>query len=178
VSLNYERQRASRALKLLFPPWIVRKLEGGWRRLNTLVDGPIVTVEKGIQTLLKAGVTAVGNRVYIPGNTISSMMPRITISMLTPVERYAGLGLANSTTPTWREFTVKLDIWSKKMSDCDTVADTLINYLDQNKTYTPTGGDGFWMMLRLTGGSATVLNEPSQIWNRSVNFSGKFMQTS
>lgn len=144
-----------------------------------MVTGPVVTIQNGLKSLIKTAVTAVQNRVYVPGDTVSTQMPRVTIVCPTPVERLI-IGSGNSNGPTWRDFNAKIDVWDRlgHQQSVDTVADAVINAISNNRYVTPTGGDGNWPMIWVSGGGETRLNESTQVYQRTIRVSGKFLQTS
>lgn len=104
-------------------------------------------------------------------------MPRITVVCPTPVERLI-IGSGNTTAPTWRQFNAKIDVWDRRPGSVDTVADSVINAVGTKRYNTPTGGDGNWPMLWVSGGGETVLNDGRQIYQRTIRVSGLFLQTS
>lgn len=140
------------------------------------IVGSIRSIQNLLVTTLKNNV-AVNKRVYVfPGTTdqISSQLPRVTVSLISSPETFAGLGQGNNY-PTWDFFTVKVDVWDKNPSNVDTIADDVLDALRTNRSLAGTNGQ--WFMMKANVATATTKNEQMQLYQRTINATGRWLQS-
>jgi hypothetical protein len=129
--------------------------------------------------LLRANITSVQKRVYPPGIRQDSQMPRITVFQLTPTEIRLGIGERyGSGKGLWRICTFKIDCWDKNPTACEETADRVMRTIWDNRYYkTANVPYGFFINLETAGGSETILNPGLQIYQKTVNVRGRWLET-
>lgn len=149
------------------------------------MTGSIRNSTYALNGLLRTNVTSVQNRVYPPGDRpLQAKYPRIQLTQYTPAERISGLG---ATVQSFADLRFDVEVWSKEPADCDTVADSVIQTIKENRNYVPAttlvidkatvNTNGYFLMLRVTGGSDTRLVEPEQLYRRTVSIGGRWFQS-
>jgi hypothetical protein len=132
--------------------------------------------------MLRANVPLVQNRVYPPGVRVDARDPRITISPLTPNEQRVGIGEGYGLYKgLFYNYLFRVDIWSKDPKVVELVADQVMYAVWKNRGYTPASprnAQGNFLLLETTGGSVNTLNAGQQLYQRTINISGKWLSKS
>ena len=152
------------------------------------MTGSIRNLTYALNKLLRDNVSLVANRVYPVGVREENRTPRISVSELTPRETFAGIG---ANVPVWKNVAFKIDVWDKDPIMVEKVAEQVEDAVAKNRSYRPasfpvrdekTGATStvtnseYFMNLRVTGGSATDLNASKQLYQRTINVGGLWLQ--
>lgn len=154
--------------------------------MTVTTTGTIRASTYAMVKLLRDNVTALqGARAFPPGEVVSSQQTRVIVQQYTPRERISGLGATVTSFATLR---MKLDVYDKDSSKIDTVSDSVIQVIKQNRNYAPTvitiGADqavtpkGQFYMLNIEGGTDVQFDERMQTYFRSIFVSGLWYQSS
>lgn len=149
--------------------------------------GSVRIMLAAVKKMLEASVTykGVNSRIYMPGDTISSQLPRIELNLTTPVENYAALGAGRA--PVWKIPNIRVDVYSKSPAECDEVASYIDDAFGDNRNYNAStvtidgstvNTTGRFYMLRANGGTQAVVMQEKQQWHRSLSYTGRWLQTS
>lgn len=156
--------------------------------------GSIERVVGGLVQLLKANsslnTNLLNQRVTPAGTVESSMFPRITVSLDTPKDKLAGIGIT-AAAPTWKLFSAKLMIKDKDPKGCDKIANIVEDIIGANRNYAPATivtydqtnkastvtANGYFFLMMTSGGTATVVVKPNQQYRRIMLVTGRWMQT-
>lgn len=152
-------------------------------------------VQYGLVALLRSysALTAfVGTRIYPPGVEVGAQLPRISVTVLTPSEPHAGAGLGAGV-PTFRNFIARVDVHAgpRMPQLCDAVAEEVEDAVATNRTYHPgtvtmtdyTGktvtktANGYFLLLKVTGGSETILSPALGHYVRTIQVGGQWFQS-
>lgn len=142
---------------------------------------PIRNSQFALIEMLRSYAPIVNKRAYPPspvGVLVSSQLPRITVSNLTPGELRVGIGEKWGTGKgLWRLCNFKVDCWSKNPKECDQTADQVLNTIWKHRTYVPsTSTYGHFINLLVDGGTETTLNEAHQVYQKSVIVRGRWLE--
>mgnify|MGYP001617282064 CR=1 FL=1 len=141
-----------------------------------------------LNRLLRDNVAAVSNRVYPDGIRVDSQLPRIVIKAITPNQQFAALG---SGVPNWKLVNFKVEIYGRNPQDCDRVAEQVEDAVANNPNYRQTNtliqdylgtnqtvaSNGYFILLKLNGGSETALIPAYNMYKRDMLVGGKWLQT-
>jgi len=150
------------------------------------MTGSIRMMLASVKKMLAAGITykGVNNRIYAPGDTISSQLPRIELNITTPVENFAALGAGR--VPVWKIPNIRVDVYSKSPAECDELSSYVEDTFGDNRNYntatvvidgTTVNTTGRFYLLRGNGGTQSTALQNKQLWHRSLSFTGKWLQT-
>ncbi len=141
-------------------------------------SSPIRNMQLAMRELLRNNVSLVSKRVYPPGIRQDAQMPRICVSALTPTEQRVGLGERfGKGMGLWRICTFKVDVFDKDPTRCELVADQICNVVWKNRGYTPSVSTfGYFVNLEVSGGSGTSLNSALQLYQRTINITGRWIE--
>ena len=136
-----------------------------------------------LNELLRNGVKSVQNRVFPPGIKQSAMMPRITVTPMTPTERRIGIGEGFSAYKgLWLIYTFRVDVWDKNPSQIEKTSDevmyTIWKHRDFVSSNSANAAMGNFLLLEVKGGGAVTLNQAYQIYQRTLNISGIWLSKS
>lgn len=132
----------------------------------------------------------VQNRIFPPGIVQNALMPRVTVSAATPQDILASIGVT-AAAPTWKQYQFTIDVWDKDPKRCEQVAAIIEDVIGANRNYAPStimlnnqsavaqsvAANGYFFILKLGGGSATMEVEKNQLYRRSMMVTGRWMQT-
>jgi len=142
----------------------------------------LTTSAYALNEMLRANVPYVQNKVFPPGMKQDARTPRITIKPLTPTEKRVGIGEKyGSYMGLWYLFIYRVDIWDKDPTVVEKVADEVLYAIWKNRGYQPASPkhlDGQFLLLQVAGGSATDLNQGLQLYQRTINVSGRWLSKS
>ena len=132
--------------------------------------------------LLRANVTYVNKRVYPPDEREDATMPRVTVDAITPSDTPLGLGEGlGSYKGVWLLYTFNINIWDKDPGQIKTVADQVIYCIWKNRSYVPASprdAHGEFTLLTISGGSPTTENVGKQLYQRTINVTGRWLSKS
>lgn len=133
--------------------------------------------------MLRLYVPTAQKRVYPPGIKQGSLMPRITITPLTPTEKRVGLGEGFGTNKgLWLQYTFRVDIWDSDPTRIETVASEVQYAVWKHREYVPaTAADaakGQFVLLEIRGGGSVALNEGVGVYQRTMNVAGIWLAKS
>jgi hypothetical protein len=117
-------------------------------------------------------------------------MPRITVLQSTPTDRIAGLGIT-AAYPTWKLVNFTVEVWDKDPKRCERVGAAIEDAIGANRNYSPAtvtlnaqsgvsesvSANGYFFILRISGGTGTMLVKPTQLYRRVLIVTGRWMQT-
>lgn len=153
------------------------------------VTGSIRKISFLMNKLLRDNVALVDKRVFPPGLRENATYPRISLHCITPSETFAGLG---ANVPVWKEVMVRIAIWDKNPVMVERVAEQVEDAIAFNRSYqqptvtiedsagnkTVANSNGYFILLKITGGTETLFNEANNTYYRTINVGGRWMQTS
>jgi hypothetical protein len=146
-------------------------------------DNSAITVPAyALNEMLRLYAPSVQSRVYPPGLKEDARMPRITITALTPREERVGIGERfGSYMGLWYFYTFRVDVWDKDPNQVEKVSNEVMYSIWKNRNYTPASPRdvyGQFVNLEISGGSATAINAAKQLYQRTLNITGRWLSKS
>lgn len=144
-----------------------------------------------MNALLRANVTSVQKQVYPPGiRFVTARTPRVHITTFTPSENIASLG---ASIQSFNHLRMDLEVYGKTPAEVERCSDEVIQTIKTNRNYVPsitvpsddgygqlngtTNSNGYFLMLRISGGSDTMLQPDSQLYRRTISLAGDWFQS-
>ena len=140
--------------------------------------------------LLRDNVTLLSNRVFPPGMRIDAQVPRAILHAITPPEQFAAMG---SGLPTWRLVNFRLDIYARNPAECDSISEQVEDAISSNRTYghtlstitmidytgksTTVAPCGYFLMLKINGGTETAIVPAMNLFHRAMIIAGRWLST-
>lgn len=130
--------------------------------------------------MLRLYVPSVQKRVYPPGIRQDFNGARINITPLTPVTRRWLGRRFGSGGGKWLEYTFRVEISDKTDPNMvDKIASEIDYAIETHSDYTPTDSTyGFFVNLKVDGGSATELNAGLAAYQKTLNVVGRWLSQS
>lgn len=149
--------------------------------------GSIRLIQAAFRSLLASGLDyrGVEDRIYLPGETVSSQLPIIKINLPTPEEKAAALGATRA--PKWKLSNVNVEIYDKNPAVVDELASRIEDLVADNPNYsvdtvtidgTVVNTTGRFYLLTGKGGTPNMLLPQKQQYFRSMIYNGQWLQTS
>jgi hypothetical protein len=140
---------------------------------NQAMEAP----QSALNELLRLYVPSAQKRVYPPGIRVDANGPRINITPLTPTTR-RWLGRKFGTgSGKWLDYVFRIDITDKLdpnqvdkiASEVDFAVESHLEFRQTDTTY------GYFVNMKLSGGSGTEWNPGLQAYQKTMNFSGQWL---
>jgi len=132
-----------------------------------------------LNEMLRTHVPKVQNRVYPPDIKQDARTPRITITALTPTERRTGIGEGwASYKGLFYNYLFRVNIYDKDPKQVEDTADQVFYAVWKNRGYVPASPRntyGEFVILEVAGGSPTELNVGLQLYQKTINVSGRWL---